>query len=281
MAGEKVPLVDPELEFAVAAVKSAGAILLRYYRKSYTIRQKSRNNPVTPADLAADTYLREAFNREFPEDGWLSEETADSPRRLGLRRIWVVDPLDGTKEFVKGLPEFAVSVALVEESEPKLAVIYNPARDELFTGAKGKGAYRDRHSIRVSAHIVLQGARVFVSRSERSKHLFDRLQQSTSVKSLGSIAYKLALIAASEADLSISVRPKNEWDVCAGVLLVQEAGGRVTDLKGETLSFNRRVPLIEGIVAGNPILHEHALEWLEQQLEAEPLQTEREFKKTD
>ena len=264
MAGEKVPLLDPELEFAIATVRSAGAIVLGYFHSSYTIRQKSKDNPVTSADLAADKYLKETLIRQFPDDGWLSEETADSPQRLNRKRVWVVDPLDGTKEFVRGLPEFAISVALVEDAEPRIAVVYNPARDDLFAAAKNRGACRGGSTIRVSAQTELQGSNIFVSRSEHSKRLFGSLQECTSVRSIGSIAYKLALVAAGEADLSISIRPKSEWDVCAGALLVQEAGGMVTDLNGCRLEFNRRIPSVEGIVAANGILHSLAMEWISQ-----------------
>ena len=264
MAGEKVPLLDPELEFAIATVRSAGAIVLGYFHSSYTIRHKSKDNPVTSADLAADKYLKETLIRQFPDDGWLSEETADSPQRLNRKRVWVVDPLDGTKEFVRGLPEFAISVALVEGAEPRIAVVYNPARDDLFAAAKNRGACRGGSIIRVSAQTELQGSNIFVSRSEHSKRLFGSLQECTSVRSIGSIAYKLALVAAGEADLSISIRPKSEWDVCAGALLVQEAGGMVTDLNGCRLEFNRRIPSVEGIVAANGTLHSLAMEWISQ-----------------
>src|SRR5437867_4131100 len=119
-----------DLEFAIEIVKHAGGLILGYFRGDYDVRQKSGNNPVTSADLAADTHLREEIERKFPQDGWLSEETADSPERLGRKRVWVVDPLDGTKEFVQGLSEFAVSLALVEEGIPNLAVVYNPARND-------------------------------------------------------------------------------------------------------------------------------------------------------
>jgi len=254
------------VEFAVATVRTCGEILLKYFQTDYAIRQKSKDNPVTPADLEADKYLRETFAHQFPDDGWLSEETVDSPHRMSRRRVWVVDPLDGTKEFVKGLPEFAISVALVEDNKPRIAVIYNPARDDLFAAVKNAGAYRGGSFVKVSKREELQGSRVFVSRSEHSVSSFGSLQKSASLRSLGSIAYKLALVAAGEADLSISMRPKNEWDVCAGALLVQEAGGVITDLEGNPLEFNRQNPIINGIIAANPVLHARATKWINQDL---------------
>src|SRR5262245_49103054 len=244
-----------ELEFAVDAVRRAGASILSYFRGQYELREKSKGNPVTSADLAADTLLREAFAGAFPGDGWLSEETTDSPKRLELSRVWIVDPLDGTREFVRGLPEFATSVALVEDGSPSVAVIYNPARDELFTAERGRGAWHRGQPLHVSSRAALEGARVLASRSEVSARFLAGLRSQVTIESIGSVAYKLALIAAGRGDLTLSVRDKSEWDVAAGVLLVQEAGGFVTDLSGGVIEFNRANPKVAGLVAGHPKLH--------------------------
>jgi myo-inositol-1(or 4)-monophosphatase len=244
-----------ELEFAVDVVRRAGASILSYFRGGYELREKSKGNPVTSADLAADALLREAISREFPGDGWLSEETADSPERLRRARVWIVDPLDGTREFVRGLPEFATSVALVEEGSPRLAVIYNPASDELFTAERGRGAWHRGTPLRVSARPALEGARILASRSEMSARFLAGLRSQVTVESIGSIAYKLALVAAGRGDLTLSVRNKSEWDIAAGVLLVREAGGAVTDLAGRAVAFNRAKPTVAGLVAANPTLH--------------------------
>ena len=150
--------MNSDLEFAVKTVKAAGELILKYFRGAHEVREKGRNNPVTSADLAADSHLREAIARAFPDDGWLSEETADSPDRLDRKRVWVVDPMDGTKEFVQGLPEFAVSVALVEQEKPKLAVVYNPARDDLFAAEAGYGAFRGNSRLQISERRVLEQA---------------------------------------------------------------------------------------------------------------------------
>lgn len=256
--------MNPELQFSIESVRNAGQLLLTYFRKDYQVRQKSKDNPVTPADLAVDAQLRESFKRQFPEDGWLSEETADSAERLARRRIWVVDPLDGTREFVQGHPEFAVSVALVENLTARIAVVYNPARDDLFAAEKGGGAYRNGSQMQVSTIRDLKGARILTSRSETSHPVLASLEEWGNFKSIGSIAYKLALVAAQEADITISLLPKSEWDVCAGSLLIHEAGGRITDLAGRRLLFNQPNPSIHGIIASNPVLHELALQRLRQ-----------------
>jgi myo-inositol-1(or 4)-monophosphatase len=249
-----------ELEFAVEATRSAGDLILSYFQKSFQVREKSKDNPVTSADLAADAFLREAFARRFPKDGWLSEETADDRRRLSCRRVWVVDPLDGTKEFVRGLPEFALSLALVEDGRPALAVVFNPSTGQLFHAQAGAGAFRNGTPARVSARKRFANARLLTSRSEHG--LFRGLEDHCRIRRLGSIAYKLALVSSGEADIVMSFRPKNEWDICAGSLLIQESGGVITDLQGNGFQFNKAAPLVRNVVAATPSVHAQAVRWL-------------------
>lgn len=257
-----------DLQFAVKSVREAGALLVDYFRGQYQIREKGKDNPVTTADLAADRTLRQAFSRQFPEDGWLSEETADSSDRLNRERVWIVDPMDGTREFVQGIPEFAVSLAMARNGVAQLAVVFNPVRGELFTAERGRGARRNGATLNITSHSQLEGARVLASRSERARNVFSSIESWGHVRHVGSIAYKLALVAANEGDLTISFRPKNEWDVCAGGLIVEEAGGVLTDLSGHCLQFNQPHPIIRGVIATNPALHGLVLEWLKGRSEA-------------
>ncbi len=134
--------MSDELKFVVETVKRAGELILTFLGRPIPVTHKRPSDPVTPANLAADAFLRDAFSKRFPEDGWLSEETADDSRRLECDRV--VDPRDGTKEFIRGRKEFSVSVALVREGLPHLAVVYNPSLDDLFTAELGKGAFRTR-----------------------------------------------------------------------------------------------------------------------------------------
>jgi myo-inositol-1(or 4)-monophosphatase len=244
-----------ELEFVVDAVHRAGEIIRAVFRGEYGLWHKEGDDPVTTADLAADTLLREVISRAFPDDGWLSEETADSPERLGRRRVWIVDPLDGTREFVTGIPEFATSVGLVEDGRPCLGVVYNPVRDELFAAARGAGAWSGGIPLGVTGRSAFEGSVTLVSRSETSARLLEPLARRTALEPVGSVAYKLALVAAGRGDLTLSVRPKSEWDVCAGLLLVDVAGGLGTDLEGAAIGFNRPVPRLRGLLAAGPTLH--------------------------
>ena len=154
------------LKDTIEITKAAGAAIMQYYKSSYNIEDKSPDNPVTDADYAADTLLHQRLTDRLPEAGWLSEETVDQPDRLRKEKVWIVDPLDGTKEFIMGIPEFAVSVALVENGLPILGVIYNPASAELFYGVRGSGIFLNGSRAQVTKRNQLEGALVDASRSE-------------------------------------------------------------------------------------------------------------------
>lgn len=227
-----------------------------YFRSALTVRDKSPDNPVTDADYAADLLLKAELTGLLPEAGWLSEETADDPVRLSRHYTWVVDPLDGTKEFVKGIPEFSISVALVTAGQPLLGVVLNPATGELYHGLRGHGVQFNGSPARVSAQASLRDAVVDASRSEIKRGEFAPFADHMEVRVMGSIAYKLARVAAGQADATWSRGPKNEWDICAGALLVQEAGGTCADLNFAPFAFNQPTTKVNGIVADNGHLHE-------------------------
>jgi myo-inositol-1(or 4)-monophosphatase len=231
----------------VARIAEAAGALIRDARaEPLDITEKAGAGPVTRADRAADAFLRERL-LDLYDCGWLSEETADAPERLVAEHVWVVDPLDGTKEFLLGLPEFAVSVALVRAGRPVLAVVHEPANGTTCTAARGAGAFAGGRRARVR-----EGRRLLASRAEFARGEFEAFRADWQVRPLGSIALKLARVAAGRAAATLSRGPKHEWDVCAGTLLVEEAGGTVTDLAGAVLAFNRPDPRIDGIVAGAP-----------------------------
>jgi myo-inositol-1(or 4)-monophosphatase len=248
---------DRELEAARSAAIAAGEILRIHYReRGFTIDSKGKDNPVTTADYEADHKLKELLLGGFPDYGWLSEETADDGARLRHDRVWIVDPLDGTKEFIKGIPEFVVAIALAEHGVPVLGVTYNPIRDELFSCARGTGVHLDGASVRVTGRDHLTGATVLASRSETSRGEWKAYEGKIKVDAIGSVAYKLALVAAGRADATFTVTPKSEWDVASGTALVLEAGGRVTGLDGQPLCFNQASVKLKGFVASNGLLHD-------------------------
>jgi len=239
----------------VAIVREAGQAVMQFFRASFTVRDKSPDNPVTEADIASDTLLKRRLGELMPEAGWLSEETADNPARLEKKWLWVVDPIDGTKEFVMGIPEFSISVALVEDGLPVLGIVFNPVTDELFVAEKGQGMWCNGTKVGVSGRDQLQGSLIDASRSEIKRGEFDPFKELVELRITGSIAYKLARVASGQADATWSRGPKHEWDICAGALLVQEAGGVCVDLDDNPFLFNKSWPKVNGIIADNGHLH--------------------------
>ena len=242
-----------ELKSAIDAAKEAGAIIMKYYKSKYEIRDKSYHNPVTTADHAADTYLKNKLTKTYPEYGWLSEETVDTKSRLDKNRTWVVDTLDGTKEFIEGVDHFVVSVALVEKGEPIVGVLYNPASDELFSAAKGDGAFLDGERLSCSTKTDFKKMVILNSRSETRNGLWEPYASDfQEQRPIGSVAYKLGLTSAAKADIFSSLRPKNEWDICAGHCILREAGGEMVNLEGKSLTYNNETTLITpGLIASN------------------------------
>lgn len=253
---------NAELAVALAAAHEAGGILLRHYRDGTEHWEKSEDNPVTKADLESDTAIVRRLRHSFPADGILSEETASVPGRGARHRTWIIDPMDGTKEFVGHIPEFAVSIALVEDGEPVVGVVLNPAAGRVIAGAVGRGTWQAPWTgggigattpAYVSSTRTLSDAVVIASRTEISRGRFAPYEDwFGEIRAVGSIAWKLACIACGEGDLNVSVAPKNEWDVCAGDLLVREAGGIYVDFDGLPRRYDQQNPLIERFMAAGP-----------------------------
>src|ERR1700735_3720055 len=196
---------------------------------------KAGHDPVTAADKAVDAVLRQNLLRE--DEGWLSEESADDLSRLDKSRVWVVDPLDGTREFVMGLPEFCVSIGFVENGRPVAGGIYNPATKETFLGAVDCGVAYNGKPAKATERSKLEGSLVLASRSEVKRGEWKAFESSSfQVRAMGSVAYKLALVSAGLADITFTLTPKNEWDVMAGAALVQSAGGFVCTLERTELT---------------------------------------------
>jgi len=238
-----------EVDVLLRAVRDAGDAIIQLQKSGFSVEKKSNHDVVTEADLLANAILKNQLLDRFQGDGWLSEESVDDLDRLARHRVWIVDPIDGTLEFVAGIPEYAISVALVENGSPILACVFNPAANELFHAIKGGGAWQGNKKLH-SSHAVSSGDFLLLaSRSEYKRGEWDQFKQHYRIQQVGSIAYKLALVAAGKADATFSLSPKNEWDIAAGVLLVSEAGGIVTNKQRETILFNRKSSLVDGIVA--------------------------------
>ncbi len=249
--------LDRELKLARRAAMAAGAILRGYWNdRSYQVGSKGRDNPVTSADLAADSAIKKILRDGFPDYGWLSEETADDRERLKAHRVWIVDPLDGTKEFINRVPEFCVAIALAEDGAPILGVTYNPIRREMYWAARGIGCHLGHRAVRVTRTRVLKRATVLASRSEVARGEWLVFKGIVGISPTGSVAYKLAMVAAGKGDATFTRSPKSEWDIASGAALIAEAGGKMTDIEGNALRFNQSSVKRHGLIASNGILHD-------------------------
>jgi len=250
-----------------AALEAARTIFARFTPGAIETEYKIGHDPVTEADRAVDAALRQILLRDG--EGWLSEETADNPSRLDKDRVWIVDPLDGTREFVKGLPEFCVSIGFAENGKPVAGGIYNPATQETFLGAIDAGVLYNGQPSRPSQRTTLDGALILASRSEVKRGEWKQFDGGRfKVQAMGSVAYKLALVASGLADITFTLTPKNEWDVVAGAALLRRAGGFVSTLEKTELTVNRRDPLLSGLLASGPFLRDELMNLVEPHLRA-------------
>lgn len=265
------------LQRAKEAALLAGEKILAHYNPqgtSLAVQYKSPHQPVTKADLDANTAIRETLSEFFSEDAWLSEEDPDTENRFSKKNVWVIDPLDGTRDFILGRPEFAVSIGCLRDNQPVLGVIYNPVTRELFWALQGQGAYFQEMA---EDHLTqknppqkifvrdqdLVTPEILVSRSEYERHEWDVLDWPVTLIPRGGSAYKLALIAQGVAHAALTFVRKSEWDICAGAAIVKEAGAVITDVRGEPLVFNKKPPLFSSVLYAHPQIHRQILKFIE------------------
>ena len=215
--------------------------------------EKEPGSPVCAADLAVDAFLKRELGRLLPAAGWLSEETADAPDRLANDLIWLVDPIDGTRDFLKGKPGWAVSVALISNGRPLIGMLEAPARSESWLGVAGQGAWLNGAPLTASQRSTFSGARVpadSLAKVDRILSLVDKPN---------SIALRIAMVADNRADLVATLRWGFEWDIAAAALIAREAGAAVTDAFGGPLDYNKRDPRAFGLLVSSPAIHHAAV----------------------
>ncbi|WP_088342764.1 MULTISPECIES: 3'(2'),5'-bisphosphate nucleotidase CysQ [Rhodomicrobium] len=238
------------------AVRAAGTLALSFFGRGLVGTHKADNSPVSEADYAVDKMLRERLTGERPNYGWLSEETVDNARRLDADQVWIVDPIDGTRAFLAGTPEWTIAAALVDYGQPVLAAVYNPATAEMFTARRGGGAFLNGMPISVTPRDDIAECRMIATKGFFKHKIWTEPWPNTQNIWFNSVAYRLALIAAGRADATLSLTGKSEWDLAAPALLVQEARGKVTDATGAAITFNQPNTRINGLVAAAPALHD-------------------------
>ncbi|HYB05792.1 MAG TPA: 3'(2'),5'-bisphosphate nucleotidase CysQ [Methyloceanibacter sp.] len=247
--------LEEDFRLLKETVQAAGKLAYSYFRKDLAVQLKLDGTEVSEADLAVDTLLKSMLLGGRPNYGWLSEETEDDPNRLEQRSVWMVDPIDGTNAFVRHIPEWTISAALVQEGKPVLGAVFNPATNEFFHAIRGGGAFLNDAPIKVSRRGMLEGALFIASGGLFKKRIWKEPWPGVESQWVNSVAYRLSLVAAGRADATVSLSAKCEWDLAAGVLLIEEAGGLVTDHRGHAFRFNLPIPRFPSLVAAPPELH--------------------------
>jgi len=270
MSKNRIETLDltAELEFAAKLAREAATIVNTFYVGSSEVRYKSGDEPVTEADRSANQHIVSRIEAMFPNDGLLSEESKDDLTRLHNRRVWIVDPLDGTKEFIARNGEFSIMIGLAIEGRPVLGVVMQPDPGLLYIGAVNQGAYLYEAGERIPLSVsdVTQVNRmVLVSSRSHRQQIVDKMRSAlriTSERVSGSVGLKVGLIARQLADLYVHPSPGcKEWDICAPYALLEAAGGRMTDCWGNPLIFNKRdVRAHNGLIVSNGQVHDEVVE---------------------
>lgn len=269
-----------EIELATKLARQAGAVLLQHYHSPFLVEQKvnalQETEEVTAADREANELIVNSLREAFPDDGILAEESTDNEQRLAKDRVWLIDPMDGTKNFIQRDGDFAVQIGLAVSGESVAGVVYQPVRDVLYRAVRGGGAWiehRDSKATRMSVS-TRTNANEMVLASSRS-HRSPRMERVVSAFGFldelrrGSVGVKIGLIAEQKADLYLHLSPSTkQWDTCAPEIILAEAGGRLTDLFGQPLRYNAvRIDNRNGIVATNGVAHDMVIENLAPLLE--------------
>lgn len=247
-----------DLALLIDAARDAGALALDYQARGLTVTSKADRSPVTDGDFAVNALLKARLLAARPDYGWLSEETVDSPDRLTRKRLFVVDPIDGTRAYMNNTPWYSISVAVVENGRPTAGVVFAPALDQLYSGQIGGTAQVNGVAIGVGAARDLENCAMLADGRAMAAADWPVMQ----VDQRNSIALRLCLVAGDVFDAAVSVGVLHEWDVAAGDLIAGLAGAVVTDSDGQALAYNQAVPTARGLICANERLHSLMLETL-------------------
>lgn len=252
-------LLMQQCELLTATVREAGALALSMFRSDLKTWTKGASSPVSEADIAVNDLIEQRLRQATPHYGWLSEESADDRARLGQQRVWIVDPIDGTRSYLNGRDDWCVSVALVERGVPALAAVFAPVSDEFYVATRGAGAQLNGAPIRATSGTALDFARV-----AGPKPIVEQLGPSPAGVAIhpriGSLALRLCRIGDGKLDVAFAGGQSRDWDIAAADLIVHEAGGRMTMLSGEAIGYNRPEVTHGVLVAAGRDRHKHIIE---------------------
>ena len=257
-----------ELDVARELAREAAALVRRFSQQPMAVKHKAGGEPVTEADLAANTLIVSRLAQEFPGDTVLSEELPDDGSRLGSRRVWMVDPIDGTRDFIRGQTGYVVMIGLCLDGRPVLGVVAHPSTGAVWSGVVGQAAWREqpggtRTPVQTSPLAEPPGVRIVVSQSRRSPQIdaFRRALGVTDEMTVGSVGLKVALVAQGERDLYLYPGEQTKlWDTCGPEAILIAAGGRMSDMDGRPLDYGKAdLNNRSGVVASNGPLHDHVI----------------------
>ena len=255
-------LADDHRRMCEAVRRAGAAALARFERHDTKSWSKDDDSPVSEADYEANDLLREGLTASGDGYGWLSEESVDDQARLSAPRTWIVDPIDGTRAFLKGLPHFAVCVALVEDGQAVASAIFNPATDEFFEAVRGGGARVNGEALSASTSCDLVGCHMLGARRMFEHEGWPRRWPEMRLGYRNSTSYRMALVAAGGFDATVALVPKADWDTAPGALIAQEAGARASDHLGQPFRFGRAHPWQRGLVCAAPGVYPAIIERL-------------------
>lgn len=246
---------ESDLALLIRAAEAAGEVALGFWRADPKVWDKGDNDPVTEADIAANDAIQSVLLDARPEYGWLSEETPDGTDRLEKSRVFIVDPIDGTRGFVEGQATWAHSIAVVENGVVTAGAIFLPARERLYAAALGQGATMDGAPMACSTRSELAGAKVYTNKAAFDPAHWTDVPDEMTRSFRPSLAYRMAACGAGQADVMLTLRDAWEWDIAAGALIAAEAGATVTDRNGKPIVFNQAHPKAPGVIAAPSGLH--------------------------
>lgn len=247
---------ESDLDLLTNAARTAAEIALHHKSKGLEVHYKPDDaGPVTQADYAVDSMLRETLTQARPGYGWLSEETQDTDDRLGRDKVFIVDPIDGTRSFIGGERTWAHSLAVVDSGRVTEGVVYLPELDLLYTAAHAQGAFCNGVRLSVSDIETFQDARVLATKPNMDPKHWRETVPDFARAHRPSLAYRLCLVAQGRFDAMLTFRPSWEWDIAAGALILAEAGAVVTDRHGASLLFNNALPQTAGVIGAPDALH--------------------------
>jgi myo-inositol-1(or 4)-monophosphatase len=257
-----LPDRDAIVDILNDAVRAAGALALEFYGAAPKSWLKDNDTPVSEADLAVNELLQDRLCAARPDYGWMSEETHDTSDRLTRERVWVVDPIDGTRAFLHNKPHWTISVALVEAGRPIVSAVFNPVENEFFEARTGQTSLLNGTPISASKRETLAGSKMLAHGHVFKRETWPKPWPAFEIEMRNSMAYRICLVAQGRFDVALALSAKSDWDLAAADLIVTQAGGSLTSAGGNILHYNQKISRHKPVLAAGPHLHKEMLEYL-------------------